>query len=673
MKGMFSSKRDRLPAKVCVLLITAALIAGMTSCDGYGGYNPPSTQSLEIRTWSDLDDIRGSLDSDHILMNDLDSTTAGYTRLASQTAHGGKGWDPIDNFRGSFDGQGYEIRDLFINRPREDYAGLFGFVDYGADIQNVGVVNATVIGADYVGGLAGHSHGTVSDSYSTGSVTGNDGVGGLVGKNDNGAVNDSYSNSSVNGDEYVGGLVGKNVVPLSTIPIRGTVSNSHSIGSVTGDRWVGGLMGENLRGTVSNSYSTVSVTGNERVGGLLGVNCDGTISNSYFAGSVTGTTAVGGLVGDNCYGYHYGYGDGDGGTVSSSFYDYDEVLINGENIITRGALVHVDFEQWLANGRFLDVNERLSQEDGYYMVNNVTDFKQLLAFGQDATLRFRLKTDLDLGDEPNFYIPYFAGEFDGNGHKISNLSLNFDFVYTVGLFGYLASGGKVTDLAAKNAHVTGDESVGGLAGYNAGTVGDSSSTGSVTGKGFVGGLVGQNFGTVGNSHFTGTVAGDCNVGGLVGHNYGSLSNSYSNGNVSGISSQVGGLVGFNGDLGTVRHSYSTASASSDNNVGGLVGASAGTVSNCYASGSVTGNYVVGGLVGQSWGTVNNCFWDTQTSGQTTSAGGTGKTTAEMKNITTFAGAGWNILAVGDSDTRDPSYVWNIVDGVTYPFLSWQAI
>jgi hypothetical protein len=70
-------------------------------------------------------------------------------------------------------------------------------------------------------------------------------------------------------------------------------------------------------------------------------------------------------------------------------------------------------------------------------------------------------------------------------------------------------------------------------------------------------------------------------------------------------------------------------------------------------------------------TVGNSFWDSQTSGQSNSAGGTGKTTAEMKSIATFSGAGWNMIAVANPGTRNPAYIWNIVDGQTYPFLSWQ--
>jgi hypothetical protein len=45
----------------------------------------------------------------------------------------------------------------------------------------------------------------------------------------------------------------------------------------------------------------------------------------------------------------------------------------------------------------------------------------------------------------------------------------------------------------------------------------------------------------------------------------------------------------------------------------------------------------------------------------------------MKDITSFSGAGWNIVAVANSSTRNIGYVWNVVDHVTYPFLSWQPV
>jgi hypothetical protein len=284
--------------RVSILLITVALIAGMVGCSLF-----PS-QNQEIRTWYDLDAIRDNLRGSYILMNDLNSTTAGYEELASPTANQGKGWQPIgtkdDLFIGTFDGQGYEIRDLFSNRPAEMYVGLFGVVDERGVVESIGVVNANVTGYGGIGGLVGDNEGTVSNSYSTGSVTGSGWVGGLVGVN-LGTVSNSYSTGSVTGDERVGGLVGWNEAS--------TVSNSYSTGSVTGNYSVGGLVGASS-GTVSNSYSTGSVTGNSNVGGMVGENT-GTVSNSYSTGGVTGDSSVGGMVGRNI------------GTVSNSFWNIE--------------------------------------------------------------------------------------------------------------------------------------------------------------------------------------------------------------------------------------------------------------------------------------------------------------------------------------------------------------
>jgi hypothetical protein len=728
----------------------------------------------EIQDWYDLDAIRDNPAGSYILMNDLDSTTNGRTELASPIANGGKGWRPIgslsvdpsawylvyplDPFLGSLDGQGYHIGDLFVDRPDEDGVGLFSCIGGGGLIKNLGVVNAKVTGRGYVGGLIAENDGTVSNSYFTGSVTGE-------------------------GDSCpVGALVAAN---------RDTVNNCYSTGSVTGAWAVGGLVGSNW-GTVSNSYSTGSVTGETQVGGLAGVSW-GTVSNSYSTGRVTGETQIGGLVGRGS------------GTISNSYYDYNEVFINSANMVTTGALSNEDFEQWLANDKFLDVNEKLSQEDGYYLINNVNDFKSLLAFGQNGALKFRLTNDLDLRNEPNFYITYLAGEFDGNGRRIANLSFSFDFVSHVGLFGYLASGATVTRVTAQNVNIIGHSYVGGLVGENDGTVSNSCATGRVAGYGSVGGLVGQmgwNGGAVSNSHYnydevlingrhivtigalssedfeqwladnksldinerlskedgyylldgisdfkqllafgqddslkfrlqndldlateadfyipylagefdgnghkisnlschsdfvgqvglfgylesdgkvselgvenvdiTATGYSEQQVGGLAGGSAGAVSKCYSTGSVI-CESAVGGLVGWSS--GTVSNSYSIGSVTSDR-VGGLVGWNYnGTVSNSYSAGSVTGEWDVGGLVGFNSGPVVNSFWDTETSRQATSDGGTGKATAQMKSIATFSGAGWNIVAVAPGE-RNIAYTWNIVDGQTYPFLSWESV
>jgi len=254
----------------------------------FAGGNGTAEDPYQIADWYHLDNVRNYLSSFFTVINDLDSGSIGYTELASTTAHEGNGWQPLGSsppFVGSFDGQGYEICDLFIDRSGESDVGLFGVVGAAGIIENVGV-NGNVTGYNDVGALMGKNEGTVSTSYSSGRVTGIDYVGGLMGKNE-GTASNSSSASSVTGDTRVGGLVGQNE----------GASNSYATGSVTGSDYVGGLAGRN-EGPASNSYATGSVNGDDCVGGLVGKNED-TVSDSYSTGLVTGTGNVGGLVGQN--------------------------------------------------------------------------------------------------------------------------------------------------------------------------------------------------------------------------------------------------------------------------------------------------------------------------------------------------------------------------------------
>jgi len=253
-----------------------------------------------------------------------------------------------------------------------------------------------------------------------------------------------------------------------------------------------------------------------------------------------------------------------------------------------------------------------------------------------------------------------------------------------------SSSGSVTTSYATGA-VTGGI-VGGLVGSNQGTVSNSYSSGSASALGetdddwYAGGLAGWNSGTVTDSSSTSNVTGDHAVGGLVGMNCGVVTLSQATGSVIG-KDYVGGLVGWNlGEMdfyATVSHSYSTGSVTGDSCVGGLAGLNQGdaTVSYSYSTGVVSGSSWVGGLLGHNHaGDVANSFWDVQTSGRSASAGGTGKTTAEMMDIRTFNDPGWSdgleepwdITGVPREDDRDTCYIWSIVDGQTYPFLSWEV-
>jgi hypothetical protein len=252
-----------------------------------------------------------------------------------------------------------------------------------------------------------------------------------------------------------------------------------------------------------------------------------------------------------------------------------------------------------------------------------------------------------LDERGSFQGTAFAGVLDGNGHTISHVTIEGrDYL---GLFGQLAPPAEVKKLGVVDANITGSgHSVGGLVGRNGSTVTHCYSTGTVSGKEEVGGLVGWNSGTVTQCYSTGAVigAGD-DAGGLVGHNSGSLTDCYSTGAVSGSSQSgwwdegVGGLVGGNG--------------SRDNKDA--------VVTRCYSAGAVTGTGpYVGGLAGSNGGTVTASLWDIQTSGQTKSGGGTGKTTAEMKDPNTFKAAGWGFT---------PHDIWFEPEGGGYPILWWQ--
>ena len=229
-------------------------------------------------------------------------------------------------FTGSLDGQGHIITGLTANLSGTDSVGLFGFIGTGGAIRNLGVTGASIVGGSYVGALAGYNYGTITDSYATGSVTGDPAVtgnvGGLVGYNIGGAILRSHAAVTVNGPQSVGGLVGGNY--------QGSITDSYATGPVTGsDNAIGGLVGSNIGGNITNSYSQSAVdgTGAISVGGLVGSNSSATITRGHATGTVTGASTVGGLVGSNSYGSiidSYAKGAASGSTLVGGLVGFDD-------------------------------------------------------------------------------------------------------------------------------------------------------------------------------------------------------------------------------------------------------------------------------------------------------------------------------------------------------------
>ena len=636
-------------------------------------------------TGTDLQGINGKLSGYYALGSNINASSTASWRS-------GAGFTPIGQgsfgFTGTFDGLGHAISDLTIDEPLGLPVGLFGVVGSSSQasvIRNVGLMNGSVSGLQYVGLLAGYIYnGTVSNSYATGSVRGSDYVGGLVGFNA-GTISDSYATGSVTGSSgsyYVGGLVGFNA---------GTISDSYATGSVSGsDGAVGGLVGWNYKGSISDSYATGSVSSTDgAVGGLVGSNY-GTISNSYATGSVSGTgTYVGGLVGYN------------NGTVSDGFWDTttsgQTTSAGGTGLTTAQMQTTSNFTGFTftttpgAGGNswvMVDVDGTLNNAGGaagatFPMLaseysTTINNAHQLQLMAMNLTAAYTLGQNINASATGNGtdvwgssgFVPIgssstpFTGTFNGLGNAISNLTINLPSASDVGLFGYTGAGSAIQNLGLIGGGVSGSYYVGGLVGFsNGGTVSNSYVTGSVSGGYNVGGLVGYSIGAITNSYATASVSGITGsefVGGLVGQSAGTITNSYATASVSGTEF-AGGLAGMN--AGTVSNSYATGQVSGSSYVGGMVGRNlSGTVSNGYATGNVSGSSYVGGLVGfDSGGTISNSFWNTTTSAQTTSAGGIGLMSAQMQTASSFTG--WSIATTGGSGD-----VWRIYQGHTFPLL-----
>lgn len=286
-------------------------------------------QSDGIVGWAGLDSIRDNPSGSYSLATNIDENSSGYDDYASPDANDGDGWEPIGGFDGTFNGNGYSISDLFIERttPGEDSnIGFFGSVS-GA-VSNLGVLGVDIDGTDSLGALAGSNSGDISNCFASGVIDISDSrmwqaerAGGLVGRN-TGSITNSWSRTSVSCGEEVGGLVGRN---------EGTIEESYVDALVISgaESYVGGFVGSNT-GDISSCYAEVSSIGDRfnsqfpitGHGGFAGENTDGgSIEECYTPSSVwvnmvfDESVYVGGFVGENTDGavvsHSYAAGEGD--------------------------------------------------------------------------------------------------------------------------------------------------------------------------------------------------------------------------------------------------------------------------------------------------------------------------------------------------------------------------
>ena len=284
-------------------------------------------------TGADLQGVNGALKARYALGSDIDATV-------TSTWDGGAGFTPLGGvpfaFLGTFNGLGHTITGLSVNRPTQDYVGLFGLA-INASVSNIGLEKADIIGRGEVGGLVGRlwaygsdAQAQILNSYVGGAVDGTYlFVGGLAGRvlaSDASAsgpqtstlVGGSFSSASVTSSlGAVGGLVG--VLDTGSPNAMSTITGSFATGAVTeqdpGGSLVGGLVGTaNIAGpgnshkatgsqAIIDSFATGSVgaaDGTDGVGGLAGQISSTTVTNAFAIGSVTagaGSKWVGALAG----------------------------------------------------------------------------------------------------------------------------------------------------------------------------------------------------------------------------------------------------------------------------------------------------------------------------------------------------------------------------------------
>ncbi|HML75223.1 MAG TPA: hypothetical protein PKB02_12100 [Anaerohalosphaeraceae bacterium] len=295
----FENEEDEVMRNLVMYLsVVAILTAGVVSAGTYGGGSGTAESPYLIYTSEQLD-LLGQTPADW-------GASYHFRQMAEidLSDYTGTQFHRIGNseqaFRGTYDGNGFSIRNFTYEDGTADYVGLFGYVLGGAasSIRNVKLIHVGVTGHNRVGALVGHGNCIIQNcSVEDGTITGNENVGGLMGYAF-APVSDCQVSAAVNGSRYVGGIASyfsSSGNAINNCRMEGTVSGGN--GSM-GD--VGGIVGRLYSGSVSHCASTAVITANgQYAGGIVGSTFSANrIDNCIASGNVTNTMdSVGGIVG----------------------------------------------------------------------------------------------------------------------------------------------------------------------------------------------------------------------------------------------------------------------------------------------------------------------------------------------------------------------------------------
>ena len=690
----------------------------------------------EVYTVLDLYNIRYDLNSNYILMNDIDLTEA--TANGGEWDFGGRGWNPIGSediysnsaFTGIFNGNGHAIIGMRIDFSgsmpsgvaSSKYVGLFAKVTgavYNLEMRDVNITN-TANSMEYVGAITGFNEGTISNCDVSGKIDAlyaGTRVGGISGHN-KGTISCCYNTADVLGNDLAGGITGRNY---------GTIENCYNTGSVESDysgssAYAGGIAAENGNssdkgvGKIISSYNLGKVKQYSSTRAYA-------IAYTYYTGSYGSNT--------NCY-YLSGTGLSSIGCTSlaesqmqiqsvfegydfnsiwsldnTANYPYPQLKANSQDIrvISNAKIYSLPVNLIYTKGETLNVSGMVLEfsyanaDTEYVSVTNdmVTGFdssvlgiqtlsvtyhrktfefevtinekpfspiytaKELYDIRNDLTGNYILMNDIDLteatanggewdfggrgwnpiGSEDIYSNSAFTGIFNGNGHAIIGMRIDFSGSMPsgvasskyVGLFAKVT--GAVYNLEMRDVNITNTansmEYVGAITGFNEGTISNCDVSGKIDALYAgtrVGGISGHNKGTISCCYNTADVLGNDLAGGITGRNYGTIENCYNTGSVesdySGSSAYAGGIAAENGN-------------SSDKGVGKIISSyNLGKVkqyssSRAYA---IAYTYYTG-----TYGSNTNCYYLSGTG--LSSIGCTVLTDAQMRLESMYAGFDFN--------------------------------
>jgi hypothetical protein len=628
-------------------------------------------------------------------------------------------------FTGVFDGGGHTISNFtFDSDAGNDAVGLFGYANTSSvTIKNTKLFNVNVSSTSGIGtgALIGNMDGgtVINCSVRTGTVSGQDDVGGLIGMTFGflwGKMNIYDCNAAeinASGQQKVGGLLGSSNHSVAVISdcrasctvagemecggligsAVGTVTGCSSSGTVTVTvRSGGGLSGGN-GGTTEHCFSTANVTGvfADEIGGLVGRNM-GIISNSYAMGSVSGSYPTAGLVGlnwktptdagtvINCY--STGASDGAGligwnidGVITGSFWDTQTSGKTSSDGGTGKTTVEMQTEDTFLGAGWDFIIETANGDESVWYIEP-SDYPRLC-------WETGIKYDGGTGEPDNPYLIYTAEQMNKIGMDPNDWDKNFKLMADISLSAY--SGSEYNIIGRSSSPVQGVGPFSGVFDGNYHNISDfSCSRSNINYLGI--------FGYVANGavrdlkvispNLTDAFLDDMSY---VGPIAGCISRS----DISGCSviggtvegrNYVGGLVGLSMG-GFIADCSSSASVSGTGSVGGLVGAGSTFggfpgIADSYAQGTVSGNDYVGGFIGDSSDmAIVNCYSTGLVSGTTNVGGFSGYNVNTFPVDDNVLGCFWDVESSSEpnSAAATPLTTAQMYDQNTFINAGWDFV